>query len=84
MQQLIPRVPPRLLARLLDGMQSKRFVDWSFGHYLQIAPPEFATEQESRPGTRPPRPAWLPAAPERGALGSRGRRYLGPPVGLDD
>ena len=41
-QQLVPRVPPRLLARFLDGMQSKRFVDWSFGHYLNIAPPEFA------------------------------------------
>jgi hypothetical protein len=23
-------------------MQSRRFVDWSFGHYLAIAPPEFA------------------------------------------
>jgi flavin-dependent dehydrogenase len=41
-QQLIPRVPPRLLALALNGMASKRFVDWSFGHYLEIAPPEFA------------------------------------------
>ena len=24
-------------------MQAKRFVDWSFGHYLNIAPPSFAT-----------------------------------------
>jgi hypothetical protein len=24
-------------------MQWKRFVDWSFGHYLEIAPPAFAT-----------------------------------------
>jgi hypothetical protein len=23
-------------------MQSKRFVDWSFGHYLNIAHPDFA------------------------------------------
>jgi len=23
-------------------MQAKRFVDWSFGHYLAIAPPSFA------------------------------------------
>jgi hypothetical protein len=23
-------------------MQAKRFVDWSFGHYLEIAPPTFA------------------------------------------
>jgi hypothetical protein len=34
-------------------MQAKRFVDWSFGHYLEIAPPTFAT----------PRP--LPRAPRR-------------------
>ena len=25
-------------------MQAKRFVDWSFGHYLRIAPPEFARQ----------------------------------------
>ncbi len=41
-QQLVPRVPPRALAMLLNRMQSKRFVDWSFEHYLRIAPPEFA------------------------------------------
>jgi hypothetical protein len=35
-------VPPRLLGLALRGMASKRFVDWSFGHYLDIAPPEFA------------------------------------------
>jgi flavin-dependent dehydrogenase len=40
-QQLVPRVPPRLLARGLSAMQSRRFLDWSFGHYLAIAPPEF-------------------------------------------
>ncbi len=53
-QQLVPRVPPRLLAGLLNGMGSKRFVDWSFGHYLNIAPPEFATDR-SRPEDRPAR-----------------------------
>jgi menaquinone-9 beta-reductase len=41
-QRLVPRVPPRLLARGLSAMQSRRFLDWSFGHYLEIAPPEFA------------------------------------------
>jgi flavin-dependent dehydrogenase len=41
-QKLVPRVPPRLLAPALNGMAAKRFVEWSFGHYLQIAPPEFA------------------------------------------
>ena len=43
-QRLIPRVPPRILAPMLRGMASRRFVDWSFGHYLRIAPPEFALE----------------------------------------
>jgi menaquinone-9 beta-reductase len=41
-QKLIPRVPPRILAPLIKLMGSKRFVDWSFNHYLRIAPPEFA------------------------------------------
>jgi menaquinone-9 beta-reductase len=41
-QRLVPRVPPRLLTRALRAMESRRFVDWSFGHYLAIAPPEFA------------------------------------------
>jgi flavin-dependent dehydrogenase len=41
-QQLIPKVPPRLLALALNGMANERFVGWSFGHYLQIAPPEYA------------------------------------------
>jgi hypothetical protein len=35
-------VPPRLLHRSIGLMEAKRFVDWSFGHYLEIAPPEFA------------------------------------------
>jgi menaquinone-9 beta-reductase len=38
-QRLVPRVPPRLLAGALQAMQWRRFVDWSFGHYLAIAPP---------------------------------------------
>jgi menaquinone-9 beta-reductase len=50
-QQLVPRVPPRLLARGLHAMQSRRFLDWAFGHYLAIAPPEFAT------AAPPPAPA---------------------------
>jgi flavin-dependent dehydrogenase len=41
-QKLVPRVPPRLLAPALRAMASKRFVDWSFEHYLSIAPPSFA------------------------------------------
>lgn len=41
-QKLVPRVPPRLLGPLIRLMGSKRFVDWSFNHYLRIAPPEYA------------------------------------------
>jgi flavin-dependent dehydrogenase len=59
-QRAVPRVPPRLLQRGLAAMQSKRFVDWSFGHYLRIAPPEFVGEAP------PPRRA---PAKTRAALG---------------
>jgi len=38
-QRLVPRVPPRLLGPLIRLLGSKRFVDWSFNHYLRIAPP---------------------------------------------
>jgi flavin-dependent dehydrogenase len=45
-QRLIPRVPPRLLGPALRRMGAKRFVDWSFGHYLNVAHPDFATSGE--------------------------------------
>ena len=38
-QRLVPRIPPRLLGPMIRLLGSKRFVDWSFEHYLQIAPP---------------------------------------------
>jgi menaquinone-9 beta-reductase len=41
-QHTIPRVPPRVLAPALRAMSTKRFVDWSFGHYLRVAPPGYA------------------------------------------
>jgi digeranylgeranylglycerophospholipid reductase len=41
-QQLVPRIPPRLLGPMIRLLGAKRFVDWSFEHYLRIAPPEFA------------------------------------------
>jgi flavin-dependent dehydrogenase len=40
-QRLIPRIAPRLLTRSLKAMERKRFVDWAFGHYLEIAHPRF-------------------------------------------
>ena len=47
-QRAVPRVPPRLLALALRGMSSDAFVRWSFGHYLNIAPPEFAAPSPQR------------------------------------
>jgi flavin-dependent dehydrogenase len=41
-QRLVPKIPPRLLGPLVRLLGAKRFVDWSFAHYLRIAPPEFA------------------------------------------
>jgi flavin-dependent dehydrogenase len=52
-QRLIPKIPPRLLGPMLRLLGSKRFVDWSFGHYLRIAPPDFAAgsaHDQQRPG----------------------------------
>jgi menaquinone-9 beta-reductase len=57
-QKLVPRVPPRILAPLIRLLGNKRFVDWSFDHYLNIAPPEYAgskwatrsADDEDRPG----------------------------------
>ena len=54
-QRLIPRVPPRVLGGVLRAMEWKRFVDWSFGHYLRIAPPQFAAG--GPPRVAPPMPA---------------------------
>src|SRR5215213_6005859 len=33
-QKLIPRIPPRILGPAIKLMGSKRFVNWSFNHYL--------------------------------------------------
>jgi flavin-dependent dehydrogenase len=38
-QRLVPRIPPRLLAPMIRLLGAKRFVHWSFDHYLRIAPP---------------------------------------------
>jgi flavin-dependent dehydrogenase len=58
-QKLVPRIPPRLLGPLVRLMGAKRFVEWSFGHYLRIAPPEFAlgsADDEHRAGQQQPDP----------------------------
>jgi flavin-dependent dehydrogenase len=51
-QRLIPRVPPRLLGPAIVAMSTRRFVDWSFTHYLDIAPPSFASAQAPLPAGR--------------------------------
>jgi flavin-dependent dehydrogenase len=52
-QRLVPRVPPRLLGPAIRAMGTQAFVDWSFTHYLQIAPPSFALAgPERRPVRR--------------------------------
>jgi digeranylgeranylglycerophospholipid reductase len=56
-QHLIPRIPPRLLGAALNRMEHPSFVRWSFNHYLNIAPPTFASPVEDRPLAEP-----LPAA----------------------
>jgi menaquinone-9 beta-reductase len=42
-QRLVPRVAPRLLAGSLRAMQSRRFLDWAFNHYLEVAHPRFVS-----------------------------------------
>jgi menaquinone-9 beta-reductase len=53
-QRMVPRVPPRLLALALRGMSTDAFVRWAFGHYLEIAPPEFAAAAPPVPARTAP------------------------------
>jgi len=41
-QRLIPRIPPRVLGPMIRLLGARRIVNWSFDHYLKIAPPELA------------------------------------------
>jgi flavin-dependent dehydrogenase len=45
-QRALPRVPPRVLGPLIRLMGARRFIDWSFGHYLRIAPPPATSAQD--------------------------------------
>ena len=51
-QRIVPKIPPRALAPLIRGVGNKRFVDWSFGHYLDIAHPDFMQSGAARPPAR--------------------------------
>jgi menaquinone-9 beta-reductase len=46
-QRLVPRIAPRLLTPALRAMKAKRFVDWSFNHYLNIAHPSFTEARDA-------------------------------------
>ncbi|HLJ03685.1 MAG TPA: NAD(P)/FAD-dependent oxidoreductase [Solirubrobacteraceae bacterium] len=48
-QRLVPRMAPRLLAGSLKAMESRRFLRWAFGHYLEIAHPRFAAQAAASP-----------------------------------
>jgi digeranylgeranylglycerophospholipid reductase len=61
-QNLIPRLPPRLLGVGLRGMAAQHAVDWSFSRYLDICHPSFA---QSGARTSP-----VPRAAPRSALPS--------------
>ncbi len=41
-QKLLPKLSARVQRAVIRACGRKRFVDWAFGHYLRIAPPEFA------------------------------------------
>jgi menaquinone-9 beta-reductase len=56
-QRLLPRLPARVQRTVIRAAGRKRLVDWAFGHYLRIAPPEFA-----RPAPEPRREAQLTSA----------------------
>jgi flavin-dependent dehydrogenase len=46
-QRLVPRIAPRLLAPTVRALGAKRFVDWSFGHYLNIAHPDYVAAAQA-------------------------------------
>jgi flavin-dependent dehydrogenase len=41
-QKLVPKLPARLQRAMIWAVGRKWFIDWSFDHYLKIAPPSFA------------------------------------------
>jgi flavin-dependent dehydrogenase len=42
-QRVVPRVWPPLLNGVVSSMRARAVVDWAFGHYLRVAPPDFVT-----------------------------------------
>jgi flavin-dependent dehydrogenase len=48
-QRLLPRIPARLQRLIIRLCGRKRFVDWSFDHYMRIAPPDLVPRQADQP-----------------------------------
>ncbi len=49
-QRLVPSVAPALLSGSIRAIErSKRFIDWSFGHYLNVAHPDFVKQHRHAP-----------------------------------
>ena len=51
-QKLLPKLPARVQRAVIRACGRKRFVDWAFGHYLRIAPPDFAGPAPEKSGER--------------------------------
>jgi flavin-dependent dehydrogenase len=51
-QRLVPKLPARAQRAVVWAVGRKRFVDWSFDHYLRVAPPEYARERLRPPARR--------------------------------
>jgi flavin-dependent dehydrogenase len=62
-QHLVGRLTDRrLLSAVIGGLGHRRLIDWSFGHYLDIAPPSFALARGSGAAAAPPAAHLLSAA----------------------
>ncbi len=56
-QKLLPRIHPPLAQRIISAGRRQSFLDWSFGHYWNIATPDIVTSVLA-----PAKPAPVPAA----------------------
>jgi digeranylgeranylglycerophospholipid reductase len=72
-QRLVPRLPARVQRAVIWACGRKRFVDWAFGHYLRIAPPEFAGRPPTRLRHQDAATSGRPTQPETGRADARPR-----------
>jgi flavin-dependent dehydrogenase len=47
-QKIVPRIQPHVMNGIVSTMRRRALTDWAFGHYLRIAPPEFAGQAPKR------------------------------------